>query len=127
MLGAGSPTRTTSVPAGAGGSGHEERVDGGEPEEVLTYDPTADTPCPAFQIIDLDRCPVCECQKFTRVSWYNKLILFDRKPDDEAPIYYYSLCHDCGVVFAARRPAQERFQPLFEPAVKEPSVLMAMI
>jgi SAM-dependent methyltransferase len=89
-------------------------VDGGEPEEVLTYDPTADTPCPAFQIIDLDRCPVCECQKFTRVSWYNKLILFDRKPDDEAPIYYYSLCHDCGVVFAARRPAQERFRWLLE-------------
>jgi SAM-dependent methyltransferase len=83
-------------------------------DERLTYDATDDIPCPGEPILTLEHCPVCGGADSTRVSKYNRFILFDRVPDSAAPIYNYSLCHACGVVFAARRPAGERYRWLLE-------------
>jgi SAM-dependent methyltransferase len=87
------------------------QTDDGEP---LTYDATDDTPCPRGPVLTLDDCPVCGGAESTRVSKYNRFVLFDRVPDSAAAIYNYSLCHACGVVFAARRPAGERYRWLLE-------------
>src|SRR4051794_14183636 len=64
--------------------------------EVLTYDASNDTPCPPGPILTLDRCPVCGGAEATKVSRYNRFVLFDRVPDAAAAIYNYSLCHGCG-------------------------------
>ena len=83
-------------------------------EEVLTYDASNDSPCPSAPILMLERCPVCGGAEATRVSRYNRFILFDRVPDPASAIYNYSLCHACGVVYAERRPAGERYKWLLE-------------
>jgi SAM-dependent methyltransferase len=83
-------------------------------DEVLTCDASNDTPCPAGPILTLEQCPVCGGADATKVSRYNRFVLFDRVPDAAAPIYNYSLCHACGVVYAARRPAGERYRWLLE-------------
>ena len=83
-------------------------------EEVLTYDASNDSPCPSAPILTLERCPVCGGAESTRVSRYNRFILFDRVPDAASAIYNYSLCHACGVVYAGRRPAGERYKWLLE-------------
>ncbi len=82
--------------------------------EALTDDATNDTPCPSRPILTLEACPVCGGAESTKVSGYNRFVLFDRVPDAKAPIYNYSLCHDCGVVFAKQRPAGERYRWLLE-------------
>jgi SAM-dependent methyltransferase len=41
-------------------------------------------------------------------------VLFDRTPDAASSIYNYSLCHACGAVYAARRPAAGRYEWLLE-------------
>ena len=82
--------------------------------EVLSYDRSGDTECPPGPILTLEQCPVCGGAESTRVSRYNRFILFDRVPDAAARIYNYSLCHSCGVVYAARRPAGERYRWLLE-------------
>ena len=82
--------------------------------EALTYDATNDTPCPPGPILTLDACPVCGGAESTKVSRYNRFILFDRVPDPQAALYNYSLCHSCGVVYARQRPAGDRFQWLLE-------------
>jgi SAM-dependent methyltransferase len=75
---------------------------------------TADSACPAGPILTLDHCPVCGGTGSTRVSKFNRFVLFERVPDTAAPIYNYALCHDCGVVYAQRRPAGERYRWLLE-------------
>jgi SAM-dependent methyltransferase len=82
--------------------------------EGLTYDATNDAPCPSGPILTLDACPVCGGAESTKVSRYNRFVLFDRVPDAQAPVYNYSLCHGCGVVFARQRPAGERYRWLLE-------------
>src|SRR5437773_225135 len=82
--------------------------------EVLTYDATDDTPCPSGPILTLEACPICGGAESTKVSGYNRFVLFDRVPDAKAPVYNYSLCHACGVVFAKQRPAGERYRWLLE-------------
>ena len=59
-------------------------------------------------------CPVCGGAESTRVCKYNRLSLFDDPPDEASAIYNYALCHACGVVYAGRRPAGERYKWLFE-------------
>jgi SAM-dependent methyltransferase len=83
-------------------------------EEVPTYDATSDSPCPPGPILTLATCPVCGGLESTRVSRYNRFVLFDRIPDAASAIYNYSLCHACGVVYAGRRPAAERYKWLLE-------------
>ncbi|HEY3092848.1 MAG TPA: hypothetical protein VGJ52_07115, partial [Vicinamibacterales bacterium] len=61
--------------------------------EVLTYDASNDTPCPDAPILTLEQCPVCGGAESTKVSRYNRFVLFDRVPDAAAAVYNYSLCH----------------------------------
>jgi len=82
--------------------------------EVLTYDASNDTPCPAGPVLTLEQCPVCGGAESTKVSRYNRFVLFDRVPDSAAAVYNYALCHACGVVYAERRPAGERYTWLLE-------------
>src|SRR5258706_446796 len=49
--------------------------------EVLTYDASNDTPCPAGPILTLEQCPVCGGPESTKVSRYNRFVLFDRVPE----------------------------------------------
>ena len=83
-------------------------------EEVLTYDASSDSPCPPGPILTLEQCPVCGGAESTRVSRYNRFVLFDRTPDKASAIYNYALCHACGVVYAERRPAAGRYRWLLE-------------
>jgi SAM-dependent methyltransferase len=80
----------------------------------LTYDAEDDSTCPRGPILSLDACPVCGGVDSTKVSRYNRFVLFDRVPDDKAAVYKYSLCHSCGVVFAQQRPAGARYRWLLE-------------
>ena len=82
--------------------------------ERLVYDGENDSPCPSGPILRLETCPVCDGSESTRVSRYNRFALFDRTPDAASAIYDYSLCHGCGVVYAARRPAGDRYLWLLE-------------
>ncbi len=62
----------------------------------------------------LDHCPYCGHRERTLVLEWNKLILIEVAPDDTSARYDYSLCHGCGVVYAARRPTGRRFTYLLE-------------
>src|SRR4051812_35453114 len=106
FLGAGGPGAAAVVKPG--------RTTGSDDAEVLTYDAANDTPCPAGPILTRAACPVCGGAESTKVSRYNRFILFDRVPDAKAPVYNYSLCHSCGVVYAQQRPAGERYRWLLE-------------
>jgi len=91
-----------------------KRAVGGDDAEVLTYDVSDDSPCPPGPILTLEECPICGGAESTRVSRYNRFILFDRAPDSASALYNYSLCHACGVVYAERRPGGERYRWLLE-------------
>ena len=59
--------------------------------------------------LSLDRCPFCGHDERTVVVEWNKLIMLAKAPDQQSARYNYSCCHRCGVVYAARRPAGQRF------------------
>ncbi|HXG88964.1 MAG TPA: methyltransferase domain-containing protein [Vicinamibacterales bacterium] len=63
---------------------------------------------------NLDRCPACSHPEFHCVSEYNRFLVNGRAPEAGFEVYNYSLCHACGVVFAARRPRGRRFRALVE-------------
>jgi len=71
-------------------------------------------PCPADRIEVLTACPVCGGEQWSAASAFNKLILLSHPPDEASYRYDYSLCHDCGVVFARRRPAGPRYNWMIE-------------
>lgn len=55
----------------------------------------------------LGHCPICGGKSATLVSEYNRFVIF--KDVDESFVRYdYRLCHDCGVVYASRRPSGPR-------------------
>ena len=60
--------------------------------------------------LTLSECPACGSPEHTVVSPWNKLVLIERIPDRAAARYDYSLCHTCGLLFAARRPCGERYR-----------------
>jgi SAM-dependent methyltransferase len=70
--------------------------------------------CPRKPIERLTACPVCGEAARTPVCRYNKMITMAAVPDADAALYDYVLCHRCGVVYAARRPAGPRFAWLLE-------------
>jgi SAM-dependent methyltransferase len=41
-------------------------------------------------------------------------VLLESGVDDDAAVYNYALCHDCGVVYARRRPVGARYEYLLE-------------
>ena len=55
-------------------------------------------------------CPFCGNEARTLVNEFNKLILMDKAPDDHSARYDFSLCHACGISYAARRPFGERYK-----------------
>ena len=74
-----------------------------------------DSSCPPGPILQVDRCPVCGSSDATpHVCRYNKFITYDRMPDAAAPVYEFSLCHQCGIVYATRRPSGARYDWLLE-------------
>jgi SAM-dependent methyltransferase len=74
-----------------------------------------DSVCPAGPILIVDRCPVCGSMDATaQVCRYNKFITYERVPDEACMTYDYALCHECGVVYATKRPIGERYDWLFE-------------
>ena len=83
-------------------------------ESAQTYEAIEGSACPQDVVLALDQCPVCGAAEFTKVCRYNRFVLFDRVPDADVSLYNYSLCHSCGVVFAARRPAGARYAWLLE-------------
>lgn len=62
----------------------------------------------------LAACPVCGDAESTLVCPWNKLILLEKAPDHASATYNYSLCHGCGVLYAARRPLGARYHFLLE-------------
>ena len=74
----------------------------------------SEAPCPAASILNCAECPVCGCALRTIVNEFNKLILLDWLPGDAAERYDHALCHDCGIVYASRRPTGPRYRWLFE-------------
>jgi len=61
---------------------------------------------------DVRACPICAHGGATLVCEYNRFLLADTAPDAAAKIYNYSLCHGCGIVYAARRPVGRRYREL---------------
>lgn len=61
---------------------------------------------------ELSACPMCACDTATLVCEYNRFLLAETAPDEGAKVYNYSLCHGCGVVYAARRPVGRRYREL---------------
>lgn len=62
--------------------------------------------------VDLSACPVCGETSATLVSEYNRFLVADAAPDESSKVYNYSLCHGCGIVYAARRPVGRRYREL---------------
>lgn len=62
--------------------------------------------------VELSACPVCGETSSTLISEYNRFLLADEAPDESSKVYNYSLCHGCGIVYAARRPVGRRFREL---------------
>jgi SAM-dependent methyltransferase len=62
----------------------------------------------------LDACPVCGHRDKTVVNPWNKFILTAKAPDPTAVRYDYAVCHDCGVLYASRRPQGGRYRFLLE-------------
>jgi SAM-dependent methyltransferase len=48
------------------------------------------------------------------VCRYNKFITYERMPDAAAAVAEFALCHDCGIVYATRRPSGARYDWLLE-------------
>lgn len=59
--------------------------------------------------VDLPSCPVCGGTDRTVVNPWNKLILIATAPDQTSARYDYAVCHCCGVLYATRRPAGNRY------------------
>lgn len=90
----------------------EERNGGGdEPAEAPPLTPPMAPSAPG-DWRDLRACPLCNHGEATLVCEYNRFFLADSAPDEAAKIYNYSLCHGCGVVYAARRPVGRRYREL---------------
>ena len=92
-------------------STHEVPLDAPDPATAswLTMEGRAPDP-EQREWLTLSECPACGSTEHTVVSPWNKLVLIDRIPDRGAARYDYSLCHSCGLVFAARRPCGERYR-----------------
>ncbi|MEQ1908690.1 MAG: class I SAM-dependent methyltransferase [Vicinamibacterales bacterium] len=62
----------------------------------------------------LDVCPMCGHGERTLALEWNKLIMMAKAPDQQSDRYDYSVCHACGLVYAARRPMGRRLRFLLE-------------
>ena len=62
----------------------------------------------------LTTCPACSSANRTVVCEWNKLVLLDTAPDEQAAQYDYAVCHGCGILYATRRPVGGRYRYLVE-------------
>ena len=72
------------------------------------------SPCPLDNVLVLDACPLCGGSARTLVGEFNRFVHFARPPDEESLRADYCLCHDCGGVYASRRPAGPRYRWLLD-------------
>ena len=72
------------------------------------------SPCPPDSILTLDTCPLCGGAARTLVGEFNRFVHFARPPDEASLRADYCLCHDCGSVYASRRPAGRRYRWLLD-------------
>ena len=68
----------------------------------------------ADEWLALAACPACGTVSRTIVCEWNKLILLDSAPDQQAPRYEYAVCHGCGILYATQRPVGSRYRYLVE-------------
>ena len=59
-------------------------------------------------------CPACRSAERTIVCEWNKLVLLDTAPDEQASRYDYAVCHGCGILYATHRPIGERYRHLID-------------
>lgn len=102
------------VPALAGGGPIPLSVDGPGPAWRRPEDGAPHPDPEGREWLLLDRCPYCGHGERTLVLEWNKLIIIEVAPDETSARYDYSLCHACGVVYAARRPSGRRLAYLLE-------------
>jgi 2-polyprenyl-3-methyl-5-hydroxy-6-metoxy-1,4-benzoquinol methylase len=72
------------------------------------------SPCPSDTILVLDACSLCGGAARTLVGEFNRFVHFAQPPDEESLRADYCLCHDCGSVYASRRPAGRRYRWLLD-------------
>ena len=60
--------------------------------------------------LTLTSCPLCGGLESTVMNPWNKFVLTQKAPDESSAVYDYSVCHQCGVLFAARRPVGDRYR-----------------
>ena len=68
----------------------------------------------ADEWLELPECPACRTSDRTIVCEWNKLVLLDTAPDEQASRYDYAVCHGCGILYATRRPVGARYRYLLE-------------
>ena len=85
-----------------------ERVPNGSPTAADRAAGTTD------EWLHLPACPACGTGDRTIVCEWNKLMLLDTAPDDQAPRYDYAVCHGCAILYATRRPFGGRYGYLVE-------------
>jgi SAM-dependent methyltransferase len=64
--------------------------------------------------LELPACPACHTTERTIVCEWNKLVLLDTAPDEQASHYDYAVCHGCGILYATRRPVGARYRHLID-------------
>ncbi|HVR74485.1 MAG TPA: methyltransferase domain-containing protein [Planctomycetota bacterium] len=57
-------------------------------------------------------CPVCRSTERTPVCEYNRFILLEAGATADMARYDYALCHECGLVYATRRPTGDAYREL---------------
>lgn len=92
------------------------RLLGASDADVDSHTPVTEptVPCPPDSILVLDRCSLCGGAERTPVGEFNRFVHFAQPPDEESLRADYCLCHACGGVYAARRPAGPRYRWLLD-------------
>jgi SAM-dependent methyltransferase len=89
-----------------------------DPQQALPWEVIGEGEAPpdpeGREWLELDRCPVCGDAERTLANPWNKFIVTAKAPDETAARYDYSVCHACGVLYAARRPIGRRYRFLLE-------------
>ena len=71
-------------------------------------------PSGSTEWLDLPACSACHTVERTVVCEWNKLVLLDTAPDEQAARYDYAICHGCGILYATRRPVGARYRYLMD-------------
>ena len=100
--------RVPTEPESAGGESHGRALSASHDERP---DPAASH---MADWLELPACPACRTAERTIVCEWNKLVLLDTAPDEQAARYDYAVCHGCGILYATRRPVGMRYRHLMD-------------